>query len=237
MTEKQINKKTEDFVKSEREIAYIKKAVAITDEIYKEFKPLVVEGKTEKELLVVLLKMIEDSEADGPSFDPIIASGPNGAEPHHTPGDYILKEGEMVVVDFGVFFKGLASDMTRMIAIGTPNDDVLEAYEIVREAYEEATMAIENGVPSSEIDVIARDLIQWYGFGDKFIHTTGHGLGYEVHERPMLYATSKEKLMTNMVVTVEPGIYVEGKFGVRLENDILVKNSGYEVLNDSDMDY
>lgn len=168
------------LIKTEREIAYIKKAVVITDKIYSQFKPLVVAGKTELELQNILLQIIKESNADEEiPFIPIIASGPNGAEPHHEATNYILQEGEMVVVDFGVFYKGLASDMTRMISVGKPNHDVEKAYEIVREALEEAVMEIKSGVKAADIDIVVRDLIQWNGFGDKFIHTTGHGLGHE----------------------------------------------------------
>lgn len=225
------------MIKTEREIAYIRKAVKITDEIYAEFKPQVVAGKTELELHTKLLKMIDASEADTFSFNPIIAAGPGAAEPHHEPTDYVIKEGDMVLVDMGVFYKGLSSDMTRMIAIGEPEDELLEIYDITREALEEAVLEIAAGVKASHIDIIARDLIQWNGYGDKFIHTTGHGLGHEVHEAPMIYASSKEVLEAGMVITVEPGIYLEGKYGVRLENDILVTPSGYEILNSTDLDY
>lgn len=224
------------MIKTEQQIKDMEKAVEITDEIFTKVRDFISAGKTEKEVYDFILSEIEKSEADTYSFKPIVASGPNGAEPHHEAGGYVIQDGELVVIDMGVFYNGIASDMTRMVAVGEISDHQWEIYSIVREAMEEAISVIKPGTPISEVDVVARDIIQWYGYADKFIHTTGHGLGTEVHEEPMVFFRTKGLLKEGMVITVEPGIYLEGDLGVRLEQDVLVTSDGHRVLNKSSLD-
>ena len=224
------------MVKTQEEIENLRRAVEITDDLFLKIKEFTVAGKKEIEVYDYILEIIKESEADTFSFEPIVASGPNGAEPHHKASDYVIQEGELVVVDFGVFYKGMASDMTRMIAIGEISEEQYEIYEIVREALETAIKIIRGGTKIANVDLMARDTIQWHGYLEYFIHTTGHGLGKEVHETPMVFYKTGGRLRAGEVITVEPGIYIPGFMGVRLEQDVLVKEDGYEVLNKSSLD-
>jgi len=168
--------------------------------------------------------------ASGPSFDIIIGSGPNSAWPHHATSERVIKNNEPLLLDFGCFYKGYASDMTRTIFIGKPTDEYKKIYAIVESAHKAGLAAIRCGVSAFDADKACRDIISAAGYGDTYIHGTGHGIGLEIHENPYLNTKSKAVLKAGMAVTVEPGIYLAGKFGVRLEDSVLVTKKGCEIL-------
>jgi len=169
--------------------------------------------------------------ASGAAFDTIVASGTNGAHPHHTAGPRPLVPGDFVTVDWGATVSGYNSDLTRTFAIGTVTDKQRTIYEIVWEAQRRAIAAIRPGKTGQEIDAVARDYITEYGYGDAFGHSLGHSLGRSVHDGPGFSVRSERLVLApGMVMTVEPGIYLEGWGGLRLEEDILVTESGCEIL-------
>jgi Xaa-Pro aminopeptidase len=164
------------------------------------------------------------------SFPTIVASGPNSALPHHVPTSRKIQKNDTVLIDLGCVYKGYCSDLTRTLYLGKINKSQNEVYSLVKKAYLHAIKAVRNGTASKTIDFIARNVIEKGGYADKFIHTTGHGVGIEIHEQPRLSKIDKTILKTNMVVTVEPGIYLKGRFGVRIEDTLLVTGNGSEIL-------
>ncbi|MCP4356163.1 MAG: aminopeptidase P family protein [Proteobacteria bacterium] len=204
--------------------------IALTSlaEIMDEIKP----GKTEKEIANLLEARCKANGADKMGFETIVGSGPNGAKAHSVPSDKILKADEYVVIDFGVTFKGYMCDITRTIPVSKNTDpEMHKIANIVRQAQQLAIAAIKPGVPGATIDAIARDYITEKGYGEKFGHGTGHGLGIDMHEYPDASKYNKEPLEVGNVITVEPGIYIEGLGGYRIEDDILVTKNGFEVLS------
>jgi len=187
-------------------------------------------GVSEKELARLVVRVMEDEGADGPSFDPIIAAGPNSALPHAHPSDRKLRRGDFVTFDIGAFKDGYASDMTRTFVLGRATDRQREIYRIVLEAQKRAIATVRAGAAAREVDRAARSFIEKKGFAKNFGHGIGHGVGLEIHEPPSLSAKSDDVLHAGMVVTVEPGIYRPGWGGVRIEDMILVKDEGGENL-------
>ncbi len=191
-------------------------------------------GWTEAELATEIRSRLYEASPEGPSFEPVAASGPNGARPHHRHGDRVIEAGDPVVLDFGAWVDGYAGDQTRTVAFaGEPPEEFLEAHAVVREALEAGVAAVEPGVEAQAVDRAARDVIEDAGYGDAFIHRTGHGVGLEVHEAPYIVEGNTSELEPGMVFSVEPGIYVEGEWGVRVEDLVAVTADGYERLNDS----
>ncbi|MEE9173376.1 MAG: M24 family metallopeptidase, partial [Thermoplasmata archaeon] len=162
--------------------------------------------------------------ADAASFRPIAASGPNGSQPHYRFGDRVLRRGDAVVLDFGGMFAGYYTDITRTVFLGKADDTQRKVYELVKEANERAVDAARAGTPAEEVDREARKVITDGGYGDYFIHRTGHGIGLEVHEEPYIVEGSKRPLEEGMAFSVEPGIYLPDRFGVRIENIVLVQD-------------
>lgn len=169
-------------------------------------------------------------------FEPIVASGPRSALPHAQPGDRILRQGDLLLIDFGARLEGYCSDMTRMFVLGAPAAWQREIHGVVRRAVEAAIAATEAGVHARDVDRAARDVIQEAGFGDRFGHGTGHGVGLEVHERPSVNARSRETLEPGSVVTIEPAVYLPGRGGVRLEEVVVVDEGGRRVLTTFPLD-
>lgn len=223
--------------KTSTEISKIQKAVDLCELVMKEIFSLIRPGITEKEVAWKIEEQVRISGAEDVSFQPIVASGPNGAKPHAVPSDRHIGEGEPVILDMGTKLEGYCSDMTRTFFQGEPNGKFKEIYKIVREAQLRAISAIRNGVHSAEIDGIARKFISESGYGKEFGHALGHGVGLAVHEAPRLSPKSKDILQTGMVVTVEPGIYIPSLGGVRLENMVLVQENDCRVLNRGGMFY
>ncbi len=209
--------------KSPEEIELLKKAAEIVDKVfYHIVENEELRGKSEKEVADLIEFLIKKFGGEGNSFPPIVASGPNGANPHHTPGDRKIKDGDLVIMDYGAIYRGYCSDITRTVAVGKISGEARKVYEIVKEAQETAFQRVRVGVRAMDIDLAARGVIESYGYGEYFIHRTGHGLGLDVHEEPYITGTNERILEKGMVFTIEPGIYLPGKLGVRIEDDVYV---------------
>lgn len=222
--------------KSAGEIASLKEAQRIADESYLEWLGRVGAGMTEREAAAELNYVCSRRGSEGPSFDPIVAGGPNGAMCHAVPGDRKLQKGDLVVVDFGCVRDGYHSDMTRTFGIGAVDDESRRIYDIVLGAQLRALDALRGGVSGKALDAVARDYIASFGYGEAFGHGLGHGFGLEIHEAPRAAATSLDTLQAGMTITIEPGIYVEGKCGVRIEDCCVVTEEGHVNLVSSAKD-
>lgn len=217
-------------VKDEFEINAMKKSAELMSEVLDEIIPKVEPGVTEREIAWRIESTARDKGADGMAFPPIVASGPNSALPHAVPSDRKLKAGEPIIIDVGARLEGYCSDMTRTLFLGEPDSEFRIIYHTVRQAQLEALKAIKPGVESNAPDKIARDFIAHAGFGDYFIHSLGHGVGLATHEGPRLGPLKPVILEKGMVVTVEPGIYIPEKGGVRLEEMVVLEEDGPRVL-------
>ncbi len=215
------------MLKDEAEQAAMQKAVNTAqnalEAIISDIKPGISEQELARELVVSLLR--EGSESEMP-FAPIVASGPNSANPHATPTDRRLERGDQLIIDWGANFGGYFSDLTRTFAIGEPQDEMRQIARVVLEANEAAREKTSPGIPAEDVDRAARQVIEEAGYGEFFIHRTGHGLGMESHEHPYIREGNLLPLAPGMTFTIEPGIYLPGKGGVRIEDDVLITNDG-----------
>jgi Xaa-Pro aminopeptidase len=217
-------------VKDDSEIRSIKRAIRITERVFQKLLHLLKPGLTEQDVAAEIGYWHRRYGADGDAFEPIVASGLRGALPHGRASAKKIKRGEMVTLDLGCCFQGYNSDLTRTIAIGRPSPRAKRIYQIVLDAQCKAIEAAQPGIKASTLDRVARTVISRKGFGKYFSHSLGHGLGIEIHEQLRLSAQSKDTLRVGNVVTIEPGIYVPGFGGVRIEDDIVVRDGGCEVL-------
>ena len=217
-------------VKDENELEALRTAVEITDKVFNEVLQFFKTGISEKEIALELA-MRYRKYGDGEAFSSIVASGPNSALPHAQPGERKLQKGDFVVVDAAAKYAGYHADMTRTVVIVEATGKHHEIYELVKKAQQSGIDATQAGVACKAVDDATRNVIADAGYGDKFIHSTGHGIGLEVHTFPRLSQQSEEILKENNVVTIEPGVYLTGWGGVRIEDDILVKKDGNDVLN------
>ena len=190
-------------------------------------------GQTERQISAELIVQLyrEGSEAELP-FAPIVSTGPNTANPHASPTDRTLREGEILLIDWGAGFSGYFSDITRTFFCGEPNEEMRQIASLVEKANEAARFVGGSGMPAGEVDRLAREVIADGGYGDFFTHRTGHGLGMEAHEQPYIYQANPLTLEPGMVFTIEPGIYLPGKYGVRIEDDVVVEDGGLRSLTD-----
>ncbi len=212
-------------VKETGEIELITQASAITDKAFEQVAGIIKAGMTENQVAWELEKSMREKGSQALPFEIIVASGPNAALPHHKPSDRSIRDGEPVVIDMGAKVGGYASDMSRTICVGRPDAQFKKVYNIVHEAQMTAISKIREGMTGHEADSIAREIIQRAGYGDAFGHSLGHGVGLAEHESPRLGPNSKDKLSGSMVFTVEPGIYLPGWGGVRIEDTVvMVKN-------------
>lgn len=218
-------------VKDEGEVARMAAAAGIADAALAATRPMVAEGVTEAALAMALDAEIRRLGASGNSFDTIVASGPNGAKPHARPSDRPLEAGELVVIDFGAVVDGYCSDMTRTLSVGQPGSATLaRMVEVVAESQAAGVDAVRAGRPAAEVDKVCRDVIAAAGWGDAFLHSTGHGVGLDIHEAPTVAATSTDTLVAGHVVTVEPGVYLPEHGGVRIEDTVVVTDDGCRTL-------
>ncbi|PNZ27224.1 Proline dipeptidase [Staphylococcus petrasii] len=217
-------------IKNNDEINNIREAAKLADKCIEIGVDFLKIGVSEREVVNHIENEIKKFGVSEMSFDTMVLFGDHAASPHGTPGDRTLKDNEYVLFDLGVIYNHYCSDMTRTVKFGTPSDKAQEIYNIVLEAETEAIRSIKAGVPLNEIDKIARDIITNAGYGEYFPHRLGHGLGLEEHEYQDVSSTNTNKLEAGMVITIEPGIYVPGVAGVRIEDDILVTKDGYEIL-------
>src|SRR3954469_17335734 len=216
-------------VKGDDELRAIAAAAALADGVYELLGEVGVGGRSERELARELERELRDRGAD-PSFPTIVASGAHGALPHAVPRDAPVEPGSLMIVDMGAQLDGYCSDCTRTFAIGDIDDQALEIYELVRGAQEAALDAVRPGAEAPAVDAVARDLIETAGYGERFGHGLGHGVGLEVHEGPRLAKTAEGELEAGNVVTVEPGVYLPGELGVRIEDLVVVGDNGPDVL-------
>ena len=214
--------------KEDWELALMKKAQEITDLAFSEVLGRIKAGMTEKQVQAELIYCMLKNGADGPAFSPIVVSGPKTSLPHGVAGDKKIQEGEFVTMDFGVIYNGYCSDMTRTVAVGYVTEEMEKVYNIVLKAQTTAIAATKAGVPGVEVDATARKIITDAGYGDYFGHGYGHGLGMEVHETPHCNSRNPEPLPVGAVCSAEPGIYLPGKFGVRIEDVVIVEENGCE---------
>ena len=226
--------------KDDAELAALRRAAEAADAVVRDLRErgddLV--GRTEREVAALIEDRLAAHGGDGVPFGPIVGAGPNGAMPHYTHGDREIQAGEPVVLDFGTRVDGYPSDQTRTLVFGDdPSDRVREVHDLVCRAQQAAVDAVAPGVTAGAVDAAARDPIEAAGYGDEFVHRTGHGVGLDVHEEPYVVAGSDRELEPGMVFSVEPGVYLEGEFGVRIEDLVVVTEDGCERLNGTDRGY
>ena len=213
-------------IKAPEEMASLQRAQTIADKAYARLLEETKPGMTEREVAARLNYICACLGSEGPSFDPIVASGPNGAMCHAIPGERRLQNGDLVVVDFGCVADGYHSDMTRTFGVGHVDDELVKIYDITLEAQKRCLDALHAGITGGRLDAVARDYIAARGYGDCFGHGLGHGFGLEIHEPPRAGRESADVLEPGMTVTVEPGIYLEGRGGVRIEDCAVVTEDG-----------
>lgn len=218
--------------KDEEEKELMRKSSQINDRVMKRFWKDIKEGYTEKQCSRILAELYEEEGAQGFSFKPIVAFGANGADPHHECDNTKLKKGDSIVIDIGGLYNHYCSDMTRTVFFKEePTAEKREVYEIVRNANLKAISKVKAGVKFSEIDAAARDYITESGYGEYFTHRTGHSIGIEVHDKGDVSSVNNDEVQEGMIFSIEPGIYLTNKIGVRIEDLVLVTKDGCEVLN------
>ncbi len=217
-------------IKDEHELATIRKACSISDAAFLHILNIIKPGMREIDIANELDFYMRKQGATGVSFDTIVASGVRSSMPHGVASDKLIEQGDFVTLDFGCYYEGYASDMTRTIAVGEPSDILKEIYDITLQAQLKVIEAAGPGKTGKELDLIARDYITSKGYGDKFVHSTGHGLGLEIHEAPNVNRLADQKFVPGNVITDEPGIYLPGIGGVRIEDDLIITETGCEVI-------
>lgn len=217
-------------IKEPAEVERIAAAAAVADRAFDHICGFMTPGMTERDVALELEFYMRRNGSDEMPFDPIVAAGANGARPHAIPGNRELEAGDLVVLDFGAKVGGYCSDMTRTVALGRVGEDARRLYEAVREANEAGLAAVRSGVPCADVDAAARAVLHAKGLGDHFTHGLGHGVGIDIHEAPTVGPRSTQSLRASAVVTIEPGVYVSGVAGVRIEDLVVVEEAGYRLL-------
>ena len=218
------------MIKDEEELECITMAQRIAEMSLEELLPFIKVGRTEREIALELNRLMFKNGAEDLSFETIVLAGTNTSMPHGVPSDKKVEDGEFVLMDFGAVYNGYHSDMTRTICVGKPSEEMERVYNIVLKAQEAGIEAARAGIVGSALDKISRDIIEAAGYGECFGHSLGHGVGLEIHEKPNASPNYKLPLNCGSVVTVEPGIYIEGKFGVRIEDFVILTENGCENL-------
>ena len=220
------------MIKTEEEIQLIRKSVLLNEQVFQAVHKTIAPGMTEIEIALALEQTMRQMGAEGPSFETIVAFGRNAAKPHAVPTNRVLQDGDLVLIDMGSLLQGYCSDMTRTFVVGKPKKKFLERLRVVRKAQLAGIEAIRAGAVCREVDKAARKVIADAGYGDFFGHSLGHGVGLAVHEAPGLGPRNRKKLRAGMIVTIEPGIYLPDWGGIRLENMVVVREDGCEILNE-----
>jgi len=218
------------WVKDADELAALERAQGATDDAFDAIVRRLRDGLTERELAFELEAEMHAAGAERPAFDTIVAFGENAAEPHHEPTDRVLSRGDVVKMDFGALVDGYHADMTRTVAFGEPPGELRDVHDLVRKAQQAGIDAVRSGVTGAEVDAAARSVIEVGGYGEGCTHGLGHGVGLEIHEGPRLRRGSEDVLPAGAVVTVEPGVYLPGLGGVRIEDMVEVRGDGCRVL-------
>ena len=218
------------MVKDTHEIDVVRKAIALTDRAYEHIVNWIEPGMSEKEVAWELEAFMRTRGADGLAFDVHVASGPNSAEPHHVADDREIRLGDPIWIDMGARVGGYCADLTRSFVLGEPDEQFKKIYEIVLRAQLTVEHALKAGLPGKDVDAIARKVIEDAGFGDNFGHGLGHGVGLHIHEKPSAGRVSEDTLPDGALVTIEPGIYIPGWGGVRIEDVALIHDGGAEIL-------
>ncbi len=219
------------IIKSETEIKKLKKAAKLADEIMQKTIDYIKPGLTEYDIKEKIKKTIVELNADGISFEPIVSSGPNSSKPHYNKGERTIQDKDIIILDLGCVYNGYCSDMSRTIFVGDISVKEKKVYNIVKKAYQDAENIVKEGITAEDVDKTARSIIEKAGFGDNFINRTGHGIGVSVHEAPFIKTGNKLELKKGMAFSVEPGIYIPGEFGIRIEDIVVVTENGREILN------
>jgi Xaa-Pro dipeptidase len=219
------------LVKDDSEVALIQKACDIASKSFHETLPVIRPGVQEAEIAAELVYHMQRNGATGPSFRTIVGSGPNGAEPHYTAGPRRVRKGDLIVIDFGSLYHMYCSDITRTVVVGKPTDEQRSMYDTVARAQKAALAKMKPGVKGKAVDAAARSLIDSTKYKGRFIHGLGHSVGLAVHDGGGLYTTSELVLKSNMVLTDEPGVYIPGFGGVRIEDDVLVTPTGARYMS------
>ena len=220
-------------IKDEEEIAIIEKACSIADLAYDHILKMIQPGMTEIEVANQLDFYMRSLGASGVSFETIVASGLRSAMPHGVASKKIIEQGDLITIDFGCYYEGYVSYMTRTFAIGDPGEQLKEIYQIVLEAQLAVLEVAKPGVTCKQLDAVARDYITKHGYGEAFGHSTGHGIGLEIHEGPNVSVRAEKQFVPGNIITDEPGIYLPGIGGVRIEDDLLITSDGNRVLTHS----
>lgn len=221
------------LIKQPDEITLIRTAASIADQALRDVLPFIRPGISEKKLADQIEMAVRQAGGSKTSFDTVVVSGVRSALPHGRPTDKLLAAGELVTIDFGAVFQHYCSDMTRTFALGSVSREQEKIYRTVQRAQQAARDAVRPGIRCQDLDQLARNIIEEAGYGDSFSHNLGHGLGLDVHEAPSLSPVNHQTLQPGMVITIEPGIYIPGVGGVRIEDDVLVTENGCEVLTQS----
>src|SRR4051794_5747040 len=220
-------------VKDANELGRLELAAAAVDATYTRIVDVRFDGRRETEVAADLARLLQEFGHEQVDFT-VVGSGPNGANPHHEAGDRVIQAGDAVVLDFGGLMHGYGSDTTRTVSVGEPSDEVQKVHDIVREAQQAAFEAVRPGVSCQEVDRVARSVITEAGYGEQFIHRTGHGIGVTTHEPPYMVEGEERVLQPGMCFSIEPGIYLTGRFGVRIEDIVTVTADGGRRLNNTD---
>jgi len=225
-------------VKDDHEVDLIRKSVGVAEEAYEAIRAEIKEGQTENYLAGLLVFELRARGASNSSFPVIVAAGANSSLPHYRPGEALVQRDQPLLIDWGAMYKGYCSDLTRTMMVGRVSSQIKKIYSVVLEAQQAAIKFLRPGVTTLQADRVARDVIDKHGFGKEFGHGLGHGIGREIHEMPSMRKTGgEEELRPGMIVTVEPGIYLPGEGGVRIEDDVLITHSGCEVLSSLDRSF
>jgi Xaa-Pro dipeptidase len=219
------------IIKDEHERKNLKKAAKIADKAGKKILKFIKPGLSEREIKNMLIQLLLDNGGDEVSFEPIVASGPNSSRPHYNGDKRIIQKRDVIVMDFGCKYNGYCSDVSRTVFVGEPSEEQKKVYETVLNANLEAEKQVVQGLTAGELDKKARDIIKSAGYGRYFLNRTGHGIGVAVHEAPYIKERNRQVLKNGMAFSVEPGIYLPGRFGVRIEDIVLIENGKGEVLN------
>jgi len=224
------------IIKNTEEMENLRRASQIADEVFEDIIKFIRPGITEGDIRNKIEELFIEKGADSMSFEPIIASGPNSSKPHYNEYSRVIQEKDIILLDFGCKYKGMCSDISRTVFVGDISKEERKIYEIVYRSNRAGEDHVKEGVRADEVDQVARDIIKEEGYGEYFLNRLGHGIGYSVHEAPDIKGSNSRILEKGMAFSIEPGIYLPGRFGVRIEDIVLIGEEGTEILNKANKD-